>query len=100
MNIKECISDLELQISWIEGNGAHKFPGYGNVVDAMREAIALLKDKEPAAPVRAEGADGETLWYCGACDKGVVGLILYTYGVHEMRDSYCPSCGRKVAWND
>jgi len=48
--------------------------------------------------VRAEGADGETLWYCGACDKGVVGMILYTYGVHEMRDSYCPSCGRKVKW--
>jgi len=44
---EECISNLIQQIDWIEKTDAHKFPGWGHTVNAMRQAIALLKVHEP-----------------------------------------------------
>lgn len=44
---EECISNLIQQIGWIEDIDAHKFPGWGHTVNAMRQAIALLKAQEP-----------------------------------------------------
>ena len=44
---EQCISYLEQQISWIEDIKAHQFPGWGHTVNAMRQAIALLKAQEP-----------------------------------------------------
>ena len=40
---EECISNLIQQIGWIEDIDAHKFPGWGHTVNAMRQAIALLQ---------------------------------------------------------
>ncbi len=42
-NYQELIDDLQAQIDWIEGNDAHKFPGYGNVTFAIRRAVAVLR---------------------------------------------------------
>ena len=44
---EKVISDLEEQITWIRDNDFHKFPGWGHAVLAMRDALALLKAKEP-----------------------------------------------------
>ena len=44
-SIDECINDLELQIDWIENIPAHQFPGWVHTVNAMKQAIALLKKK-------------------------------------------------------
>ena len=46
---EECIEDLNQQIDWIEGIKAHQFPGWGHAVNAMRQAIALLKAQEPVS---------------------------------------------------
>ena len=43
---EKVISDIEQQIRWIEEIECHKFPGWLNVTNAMRDAIALLKDQE------------------------------------------------------
>lgn len=44
--IKNAVVNLGLQIGWIEGNDNHKFPGWKNVTDAMKEAQSLLKEYE------------------------------------------------------
>ena len=44
--VKNAVVNLGLQIGWIEGNDNHKFPGWKNVTDAMKEAQALLKEQE------------------------------------------------------
>lgn len=43
---EKVISDIEQQIRWIEEIECHKFPGWLNVTNAMRDAIALLKEQE------------------------------------------------------
>lgn len=43
---EQCIDNLVQQIRWIEEIDAHKFPGWGHTVNAMRQAIALLKAQE------------------------------------------------------
>lgn len=42
-----CIDNLIQQIGWIEDIKAHQFPGWGHVVSAMRQAVALLEAQEP-----------------------------------------------------
>lgn len=43
---ENVISNLEQQIRWIEEIECHQFPGWLNVTNAMRDAIALLKEQE------------------------------------------------------
>jgi len=45
-DIEKVISDLEQQIRWIEEIECHKFPGWLNVTNAMRDAISLLKEQQ------------------------------------------------------
>ena len=40
------ICNLELQIRWIEEIECHRFPGWLNVTNAMRDALALLKEQQ------------------------------------------------------
>lgn len=40
------INNLEMNIRWIEDISAHRFPGWGNVTMAMRDAVELLKKQE------------------------------------------------------
>ena len=46
MDREKVITDIEQQIRWIEEIECHKFPGWLNVTNAMRDAIALLKEQE------------------------------------------------------
>ena len=45
VNREIAISNLEMNIAWIEDNELHQFPGWGNVVMAMRDAVELLKEQ-------------------------------------------------------
>ena len=45
-DMEKVISDIEQQIRWIEEIECHKFPGWLNVTNAMRDALALLKEQE------------------------------------------------------
>ena len=45
-DMENVISDIEQQIRWIEEIECHKFPGWLNVTNAMRDAIVLLKVQE------------------------------------------------------
>ena len=42
---ESAIANLEQNIRWIEDNEHHQFPGWGNVVVAMRDAVELLKEQ-------------------------------------------------------
>jgi hypothetical protein len=44
--MEKVISDIEQQIRWIEEIECHKFPGWLNVTNAMRDAISMLKEQE------------------------------------------------------
>ena len=46
MDREKVISNLEQQIRWIEEIECHQFPGWLNVTNAMRDAIALLKEQQ------------------------------------------------------
>ena len=46
MGMDDVISNLEQQIRWIEEIECHKFPGWLNVTNAIRDALALLKEQE------------------------------------------------------
>jgi hypothetical protein len=45
-DMEKVISDIEQQIRWIEEIECHKFPGWMNVTNAMRDALAILKEQE------------------------------------------------------
>lgn len=69
IKLEDVISNLELNIRWIEDIPAHQFAGYGNVVTAMRDALELLKEQQEKlekarAWLKADGIDLDAL-----CDK-------------------------------
>ena len=52
---ENTISNLEINIRWIESIECHQFPGWGNVTMAMRDALELLKeqdDKDINVPIK------------------------------------------------
>ena len=64
-------------------------------VDIIKDAIALLQEKEPVEPeemVDAFYPIGDPLrtigWKCGHCGERIACF-----------DSFCPKCGRKVDWD-
>ena len=62
---------------------------YGCRPKLMRDAVELLKEKEPAKP-KPENDGGETWWYvCGGCGCAI-----------DPRDDYCRHCGRAVKWDE
>jgi hypothetical protein len=88
---KETIRNLELNIRWIEENEQHQFPGWSNVVMAMRDTLELLKEREPVEPQKEnDGNPGKwaAWWYvCGNCG-----------GAIDAHDRFCRYCGRGVKW--
>lgn len=54
---------------------------------AIEDAIALLKAQEAVPPGKTETWEGITYASCGYCGNAVM-----------KQYSYCPFCGRKVAW--
>ena len=79
------ISNLETQIRWIEDIECHQFPGWMNATMAMRDAVALLKGKEPVKPSWRQGKAS-----CGACGYQIP---------QRTAAKFCPTCGRKIRWN-
>lgn len=87
IRVDDAISNLELNIRWIEDNPAHQFAGHGNVVMAMRDALELLKERLPIAPKPIHASER---WYsCGNCDCSIT----------KDEDIYCPRCGRPIKWS-
>ena len=102
---EKVISDIEQQIRWIEEIECHKFPGWLNVTNAMRDAITLLKEQEKLrflidenghitpltnrepATVKAEiEGGGRSWWYvCSEC-----------HGPIDKNDQYCRHCGGRI----
>ena len=64
--------------------------------DAVREALALLREQEPQEPHYCEADDS---WSCGNCGETVGYSEFNPGGIDPVRNKYCPECGRKVKWN-
>lgn len=90
IDLENTISNLETNIRWIESTECPKFPGWGNVTMAMRDALELLKEKEPVKPeVYYVGPDKYRFYNCPVCK-----MAWYYKG------NYCLGCGRPVKWDD
>lgn len=74
------------------------YPNNGLCGDQLyMDALTLLKEQDTVTPefVRNE-------WRCGACGHVV---LTYCFDINEgemgkVIANYCPSCGRKVKWDD
>lgn len=79
---EECISNLIHQIGWIEDIDSHKFPGRGHTVNAMRQAMHLLKAQEPRVLTLAELEHAEVA-YAEDIDKDEIIPILVNGRQHD-----------------
>ena len=67
----------------------------------MFDALALLKGQEAIKPTAFVDKDtGETRYECSNCGYEVRYEELVDSGIVEIKHSYCPSCGKKVKWDD
>ena len=93
---RKILSNLCILRTWAKIN-----PDYGmglsvedcrKAVTWLDDAIDLLKQQDPAAPVkikmRGSAGDGAWYWACGKCKKDI------RYGA-----GYCEWCGKAVTWN-
>ena len=56
----------------------------------MRDALALLREQEPAEPHQEYDSDDGTWYYgCGVCHEAI-----------DPNDAYCRHCGRAVKWDE
>ena len=56
---------------------------YTYALQAIKDAIALLKEQEAEKPV-----NHSDMWFCGSCKYAIPRTVIY-----------CPKCGRKVNWD-
>lgn len=68
------------------------------VIDTCEAALALLKAQEPIAPIQGADDQDEDIFCCGCCGAVVGETFLGLPGETEVRDNYCPNCGRAVKW--
>ena len=73
--------------SWID---KHRYMGLDlhEVVQMKRDALELLKEREPIKPIKPRGSAS---WICGACKKAIGTSLIY---------SFCPWCGAEVKQDD
>lgn len=66
--------------------------------DLASEAIVLLKEQEPVAPVMVPHSRG-IAWNCGACGTEIA-VIRDTVSADWQKNSvrFCQRCGRSVKW--
>lgn len=64
----------------------------------MRDVLALLKAQDPAEPIQGRDDQDEDIFCCGVCGAVVGETYLGPPGECEVRDNYCPECGRAVKW--
>lgn len=93
---EQCIDNLVQQIGWIEDCDAHKFPGWGHTVNAMRQAIALLKAQEPISVKHIHTEYPEHIWRKD--ENGEIDEWAMEYEYHQgpvcerCGDSFCIHC--------
>ena len=89
------VSEYLLAKTDIAGVGKGK-EVFGFWYRSVEDAIALLKEQEPAKPV-VDARDG---WYrCGECGNGLAsGERVRSFGSYKW-PVYCEMCGRKVDWD-
>lgn len=63
----------------------------------LPDVVAAKEAQQPEKPIYIE--DDET-WVCGSCGATVGETFLGVAGEGEVRDKYCPECGRAVKWDD
>jgi hypothetical protein len=63
-----------------------------------KDALALLKEQEPIAPIQGADDQDEDIFCCGSCGAIVGETFLGPPGECEVRDNYCSECGRAVKW--
>ena len=109
IKLADVVSNLELNIRWICDNPAHRFPGYGNVEMAMRDALELLKEYDSDERLKAKEAihiheeSPEHDWRTD--DNGNIDEFGLDYGVHNgpvckrCYYSFCMHC-KPNGWND
>ena len=66
-------------------------------IDALNDALSLLKEQEAVKPIRDENCG--RMFRCGACGE-YVGFIDSDPGDPNEQDNYCRNCGRSVNWNN
>ena len=85
---RDAIENLEINIRWIQDIPEHQFPGWKNVVLAMRDAAEELKTKDDnTAEAEIEGGGMSWFFVCGECHTAI-----------DTKDKYCRCCGRKIIW--
>ena len=82
---EKVIQGLCDAIGIIHGYVPKRYWGYGE--QACRDALSLLKEQEPVAPVLVG-----RMWECGKC-HAPVGIFM-----DDQRDQFCRTCGRSVKW--
>lgn len=68
--------------------------GYGCAHQLKRDALALLCEQEPVAPVLQSGGN----YVCGNCGMYTVGFVHPLTGESVQTWQFCGSCGKKVRW--
>ena len=82
--------DRKKVMSWLEGLAQQDwrmFHSDSEVQEIARNALELLKEQEPVAPVLVG-----RMWECGKC-HAPVGIFM-----DDQRDQFCRTCGRSVKW--
>ena len=59
----------------------------GGCTKLYRDTLELLKEQESIEPIITD--DPYALIHCGYCDETI-----------HITNKYCPSCGRKIKWNE
>lgn len=92
------MADKEKAIRILEGNYKNFVLRHNGELLTVNELIALLKAQEPIAPIQGADDQDEDIFCCGCCGAVVGETFLGPPGECEMRDNYCPECGRRVKW--
>ncbi len=86
---ENAITNLEQNIRWIEDNEHHQFPGWGNVVVAMRDAVELLKEQPKI--VRCK----DCIYWNGGYMNYDIHPWLPCMDMNTKRDYFCPDGERR-----
>ena len=65
----------------------------------LEQVVSALKAQEHIAPIQGADDQDEDIFCCGSCGAVVGETFLGPPGECEVRDNYCPECGRAVKWS-
>ena len=63
-------------------------------IDAINDALALLKEQEAKKPIYNEEKYGDYLPHCSSCEKVLPNSSQYG------KAKFCYKCGQAVKWNE